>query len=381
MASPAVAFDPFAVLLPQPAPDETTAAVVRLLTTTDIEESAKAFDQLIGICYTACVSYRGRSGRRLYFWDQWPEYAAHFEEGTIGSKSGRENNEHTRLREWIQIWLVEELAPHRGKSVADIEDAAANGEFQYLGRRCQLAFRQAVARQIPKDKFYPRVCVQLNRSYATDDGDDDGQLIDAVTGPPINVKSNFDPRDLLWIFDEYRHEFDRLGVHDVMFEVLHGLALKKGETARNVAAKLGVGVRQARNRIKRCYETLKANCDRPAVQELYKALTFASVPNHARYELAVVEAKDSLFRRRQLAEAGAAMAQFKSWAGKAANTALAEEWAERSLLDANMANDDRCSSPSLLDDFQQVEREQESVDCIPEIDGRMAEEEAEIILT
>jgi hypothetical protein len=269
-----------------PKRNKATDAAVTFLLSDNPKKRKDALDHLVAICRLARANYKRRDGGRLYLWDEWSELAVQFQPDDIGSKSGRENTEQSRLRDWIQFWILKKLARYHGRPAAEIEEAAANGKFRKLGLWCIIALRREIARLYPEDGVFTRVCGLLNESYETDDGET-GELANAVTGPPINVNASFDPKDLMWIVNDYRHEFDRLRVTEVATEILRGLRLPKGETTRNVAARLGVGVRQARNRIRQCYEILRFNRDRPAVKKLYEALDYAAVPNHARYALAV----------------------------------------------------------------------------------------------
>jgi hypothetical protein len=309
-------------ILTDPVPSSTptdamTLAVLKYLAamqTQDLKAQADALGVLVGICYKACQGYKRRDGGALFLWDDWPEYSVQFNAPPepdddelvicldIGSKSRRENTNHHRLREWIELWVLRRVAAYLDKSDEEIQAAAANGEFR-LGWRCVLALRKKVARSYPKDGQFNRVCVSLDRSYAAPDVKDgeDTSLVANVVGSDLNLDPDCDPHSLTWIVDDpidgYRHEFDRLGVTDVLTEILRGLTLEAGADTKNVAALSGVSERQARNQIDRCCEILYANRDRPAIKELYAVLD-----THPHYELPP-ESADSKFRRRVLSEA------------------------------------------------------------------------------
>jgi hypothetical protein len=316
---PILAVDP---TVPSPTPtDAMTLAVLKYLAamrlpitnSDDLKAQADALGVLVAICYKACQGYKRKDGGKLFLWDVWPEYSVQFNapepaddapliDLDIGSKSRRENTNHHRLREWIELWVLRRVAAYLDKSDEEIQAAAADGEFR-LGWRCVLALRKKVARSYPKDGHFNRVCVSLDRSYAAPDVKDgeDTSLVANVVGPDLNLDPDCDPHSLTWLVDDpidgYRHEFDRLGVTDVLTEILRGLTLDAGADTKNVAALSGVSERQARNQIDRCYEILYANRDRPAIKELHAALD-----THPHYELPP-ESADSKFRRRVLSEA------------------------------------------------------------------------------
>jgi hypothetical protein len=276
-----------------------------------LKAQTDALGDLIGICYSACMKYRSKLGNQLFLWDAWPEYFVQLAEpegdeddGDIEPvrKSRRENTQHHRLRDWILMWILRRLAPYLDKNDEEIQEAAAANKFRYLSRRCVLALRQKVARSYPKDGQFNRVCVSLDQSYVASDVQDgeDTSLLANVVGPDLNLDANFDPQCLTWIVDEYRHEFDRLGVTEVLTEILRGLTLETGAATKNTAALSDVGDRQARNQIARCCEILFVNRDLPGVKKLYAALDRAG--SHHGYELPE-ESRDGKFRGRVLSEA------------------------------------------------------------------------------
>jgi hypothetical protein len=318
-------------------PDLTTRAVLRYLAAMrtpitsvhGLKAQVDALNDLVAICYKACQSYKRADGGQgqLYLWDPWSELSVQFNrkpqiedhdvennrnedvednegndvednyERAPESRSGRENTKHHRLRDWIELWILRELARYLDKSDHEIQAEAAGDAIRYLARRCVLALVQEVTRSYPEDDVFPRICVSLDEPTIAADGNA-SSLIDAVVGTPLN-----DSHDLLRIVDpssihNCHHEFDRLGITDVLTEIIRGLRLERGDTTRNVAALSRVGKKQARNRIKRCYKTLKVNRRNPAVRALRDALLRG--PNHAHYELAVEESEDTKSRRRLL---------------------------------------------------------------------------------
>jgi hypothetical protein len=312
----------------QPEPfDQTTLACLRYypaMRGDDLMAQADSFNAIVAICYAACSRYRSKAGHQLFFRDDWPSYNVHIPEPAIEvapthllaadllpcvrrGRSRRENTNHDRLRDWIVLYVLNRLAPYLDKIDEEIQQAAADGKFHYLPRLCVLAFRKKVARSFPKDGEFHRVSVSLDTPYVATDPQDgeDNSLVANLLGPDLNLDFDFDPHALLPIVTEPDNhaEFERLGVSDVLEEVVRDLGTnvgptKKGDTVRRVAARLGVGERQARNRIKSCFRILEANRREPAVREFFDASTrdivAAELPS---------ESRESKFRRRVLSQA------------------------------------------------------------------------------
>jgi hypothetical protein len=336
---------PVPPLLPPDPPkllDATTLACVRYLAamrSDDLMAQVDSLNAIIAICYAACTRYRSKAGKQLFLWDEWPGYSvqfgpereteddesAHPAADLLPSRRGRsrrENTNHHRLRDWVQLYVLEQLAKYLDKSEDVIQDAASKGYFRYLPRRCVLAFRQKVIRSYPKDGQFNRVCVSLDSPYVAPDGEDTSLLANLV-GPPINLDYDFLPV----VTDPDNHaEFQRLGISEVLEEVVRDLGTdvepaKKGDTVRRVAARLGVGERQARNRIKKCFRILKANRRDPAVREFFDAVNKDVVATELPQE-----SRESKFRRRVLSQAAS-----DKWDGISAKD-IAELQAEEGSL-------------------------------------------------
>jgi hypothetical protein len=299
-----------------------------------------------------------------------------FNDRAIGSKSGRENTEHHRLRDWIVEWVLKQLAPYHGKPDDEIQEAAALGKFRYLARRCVLALRKKIVRSYPKDRIFHRACVSLDQSYITDD-EDDARLVDVLVGPPLV------PKDLLQVVDDSRADLEHICDFNVVRELIVGYidGVKKGETTRRVAIRLGVGERQARNIIKRCHQALAAA---NAFKQIHDVLNQAGDPlTHAHAQLLEQspEAKRrGRFKNALLSQAAQGMAEFRAWAGNDVVDAVLAEENEAQRNDAsNRLQDEKDGyKPSLMDAvYREAIREQLASECDPEIDGPLPKEEPE----
>jgi hypothetical protein len=304
------------ILIEPPVPatptDQTTLAVLRYLATMraqvtcaeDLKEQTDALEHLVRICQCFC--------RGLYLWNgsqgvnevQWAE------------SQGRGRD--VVVREWIEDWILAQLA-QCDRTDDEIQAAAIRDEFRWLGVHCRQALIKEIRDRTPKDGLFPRVAVSLSHSYDDDDPDTD-LLSDFVTGPALNLDDTRDPGDPLRVVEDNRPEFERLGVYEVLHELVRGRSLENDETSR-VAAKLGLGERQARNRIAECREIMKVAADsgcvgrrtlpweireqievhESGVKKLFRALSYAS--NHTRHELGIAESPDSRSRRQLLSEA------------------------------------------------------------------------------
>jgi hypothetical protein len=347
-------------------PDKTTPAVLRYLaamrspitSAQDLKAQRTTLTHLVRICRCFC--------RGLYLWNgsqgvhevQWAECQG--------------QGKHVVVREWIEEWLLAQLSRHYSQTSAEIQAAAVRGDFRWLGVHCRQALLKEVRARTLDDGF-PRVAVSLSHSYEDDDPDAD-LLLDFVTGPRLNLDSRYDPGDLLQIVEDNRTEFERLGVFDVLHELVRGRNLEGDETLR-VAAKLNIGERQARNRITECRKVMKAAADTECVgrrrlpwevgeqveqlcdsgvKKLFNALRNAGEPNHARYELGITESPDSRSRRRLLSEAAKDM-----WAGVSAR-GIQELQAEEQAAQRNEDRTRAVRRASMVDPIDGLDGEAES---------------------
>jgi hypothetical protein len=342
---------------PESKPDKTTPAVLRYLAAMrapiendkDLKAQRQALTHLVRICQCFC--------RGLYLWNgsgganevQWTE------------SQGRGRAE--VVREWIEDWLLAQLSRYYEQTDAEIRAAASQLEFRWLGVHCRQALLKEIRQRRQQGDYFPRVSVSLNHSY--DDDDPDGDLLSGfVTGPVLNVDNNRDLADPLRVVDDGRVEFRRLGIYDVLHELVRGRNLEKDEVSR-VAARLDIGERQARNRIAECYEALRAAAIRECVgrrdrrsdaeqsgvkqlfqsgvKQLFDALA-AGEPNQTRYELNIQESRDSRSRRYLLSEAAK-----DKWDGISAR-GIRELQAEERIAELNDATPTRAARRGSLVD-------------------------------
>jgi hypothetical protein len=230
----------------------------------DLEGQAKALGDVIGICYSACQHYqRKNGGQGLFLWNEWPGYVV------TGKNGRRENTRHDQLREWIQMWLLNELAPYHGEEKDAIGQASDEGKFCNLRTLCWQSLIKEIRRHYPEDGLFPRVSVSLD---SHNDGDTDHDpLSECVTGPALNLNFKFDPGDPQTVVDANRGDVDRLGIREVLEEFARGSNndLAKGEITRKVAARFGVCERQARNKKVDCRSVLTANLNNPVYRRLF----------------------------------------------------------------------------------------------------------------
>jgi hypothetical protein len=256
-----------------PRPDKTTLAVLRYSAamrepTTNLDcltEQCDALDDLVAICSSSCQHYmRKDGGQGLFLRNEWPIYV-------LPGKGGRrENTQHHRLNDWIQIWLLSELALYEGKGMDAIRQAAEDGKFRNLCNQCCQRLIKEIRCDYPKDRLFPRVSVSLD---SHNDGDTDcDPLSDCLTGPALNINPNFDPGDPQTIVNANRPDVDLLGIREVLEEFVRGSNndLAKGEITRNVAARFGICERQARNKKVDCRRILTANLNNPVYRRLFR---------------------------------------------------------------------------------------------------------------
>jgi hypothetical protein len=94
-----------------------------------LEDSARGFDNLMGCCFLAC--------KGLYFPDLFTPY----------NQSGTQMlGQNGQVRDFVLLWLLEELKPHRGMSGGDIQ--RQEPKLRHLPRRARLAVL-AVIRNCP----------------------------------------------------------------------------------------------------------------------------------------------------------------------------------------------------------------------------------------
>ena len=148
----ALPIPPLQVLLPQPARDATTRAVLRYFDAerrADKVEHADAFDHLTAICYRAVRPYflRDRHGSLTII---------EISQSEGGRTTRKEGTAHDATRQWIQEWLLKVLAPYRGKSRQELIAAANNDQFRHLGRLCKLRLKSIVCRKLKREERHPR---------------------------------------------------------------------------------------------------------------------------------------------------------------------------------------------------------------------------------
>jgi hypothetical protein len=119
--------------------DKTTEAVLRYLEAS--ADQADAFDHLVAICWRASRPYLLRDPHGSIIVADVPQFDAGARTGLTVHDEGKAE---AVTRTWVQEWIVEFLAPYHGRPRAELEVAAENYSFRYLGRLCRLRLLDAI---------------------------------------------------------------------------------------------------------------------------------------------------------------------------------------------------------------------------------------------
>jgi hypothetical protein len=145
----------------EPKPDKTTPAVLCYLAAmrapiendNDLKAQRRALTHLVRICQCFCRGpflWNGSGGANEVQW-------------TESQGRGRDIGG----REWIEDWLLASLKPYYEQTDAEIQAAAIQGEFRWLGVHCRQALLKEIRQRTQQGDYFPRVGERPSASRQT----------------------------------------------------------------------------------------------------------------------------------------------------------------------------------------------------------------------
>ena len=238
--------------------DKTSLAAMKWL----ITGNGDAFDHLVAICFVAKGNLFLVNGIDTSFW---------------------------ATRHWIEEFLLEFLRPYRSATLDELQQAAQNGAFRYVGRTCRLRMIDEIRKRMAQKRFiHPQALLQFPLA---DENGQEVRLAEIIAQDPTNSchsslgkPASPEELDFALLFLRNRAEFEALlgprllrALMAECWAFLNGTT-EKGEVTRIVAERLGVKDRQAR-RYRAKVHRLLADARRarhPAADELFRLLAGSS---------------------------------------------------------------------------------------------------------
>lgn len=304
--------------------DRTTQAVLRYLEAgrkavtgyaEEKREHADALDHLMAICWKATRPYFLTDPNGSLLVIDTPQFNV-FGQPT-GYMADEEGASYDTTRDWIQIWLLEFLAPYLDKSDEELVAAASKNEFRYLGRKCRLKLIDAVRKALAQKRERPPH-VGFDSPLSEDGGTLAGYVGTERPDAPSSLAtgSGFQEfltsaRNAIRVVMDNDDELQKLGLLTGLLAYLgnaeHVLdQYYEGRVTRSIARMLSVSTRSARSYKRKFRETMRREAGHQAVRAVWHELQTIS-PRPVKFG---DESREALANARLFSEAKELLAEY-----------------------------------------------------------------------
>ncbi|HKM86655.1 MAG TPA: hypothetical protein VJW96_10640 [Terriglobales bacterium] len=215
----------------------------------------------------------------------------------------------TRTVEWVQMWVLQFLAPYFSATPGELEQEADKGTFRYFGRKCRLALINHI-RKFQRKRGRAKVRRTLSNP-ATKDGAASDSFIDFVVRDDAT-----DP--IVWI-RAHQPDLREIGVYDVCLSLFEQYLEGTGATER-LSELWGVSVRQAQNKRRQVIERIRTELrNDPLIREMFNIIAAWQDRTTRLPFLQVARSPEAVANERLLEEAAQDGREFRCWVQKVDN--------------------------------------------------------------